>query len=94
MSKRGKSKRSHRCAVFLSVVLCAGLFTGCGDKKRLKSVQGALLRKKMYETRMMGSPLTNSQISQKPILLRQNRIRPLWKMQHRKMWITVKRLEA
>ena len=33
MSKRGKSKRSHRCAVFLSVVLCAGLFTGCGDKK-------------------------------------------------------------
>ena len=85
MSKRGKSKRSHRCAVFLSVVLCAGLFTGCGDKKAVEISTGSTAAEKMYETRMMGSPLTNSQISQKPILLRQNRIRPLRKMQYRKM---------
>lgn len=87
-------------------------------KKRSKSLQGAPLRKKMYETRMMDRNQQKSQRtgrliilgampirlimtnlipgspSQKPIFIRQNRIRFLRKMQHRKMWIIVKRLEA
>ena len=46
MSKRGKSKRSHRCAVFLSVVLCAGLFTGCGDKKAVEISTGSTAAEK------------------------------------------------
>ena len=46
MSKRGKSSRSHRCAVFLSVVLCAGLFTGCGDKKAVEISTGSTAAEK------------------------------------------------
>lgn len=85
MSKRGKVREATDVPYFYPLYCVQVYSLAAVIKKRLKSVQGAQLRKKMYETRMMGSPLTNSQISQKPILLRQNRIRPLRKMQYRKM---------
>lgn len=94
MSKRGKSKRSHRCAVFLSVVLCAGLFTGCGDKKAVEISTGSTAAEKDVR-----DPYDGQSIDEQPNITETDTPpaephQPLWKMQHRKMWITVKRLEA
>ena len=84
---------------FIRCIVCRFIYsTVCGDKKAVEiSIGSTCCGKRCTRPVMMGSPLTNSQNIKGETDTPSGRTASglsLWKMQHRKMWITVETLEG